>query len=98
MTQSLNVFPPARHQAIHRTTHQRHQGNGSFQCWRKPLVDVELVTAIGIDMDEAAIRSRLDACILTGQEFEKGPEKWSKFRDPLPEWDMSCDLDFEQEE
>ncbi len=56
------------------------------------------IVFIGIDMDEAAIRSRLDACILTGQEFEKGPEKWSKFRDPLPEWDMSCDLDFEQEE
>ena len=44
-------------------------------------------------MDEAAIRSRLDACVLTGREFEKGPEKWLKFRDPLPEWDLSCDLD-----
>ena len=53
------------------------------------------IVFIGIDMDEANIRSRLDACILTGQEFEKGPEKWLKFRDPLPEWDMSCDLDFE---
>ena len=53
------------------------------------------IVFIGIDMDEDDIRSRLDACILTGQEFEKGPEKWLKFRDPLPEWDMSCDLDFE---
>ncbi|HBU40465.1 MAG TPA: hypothetical protein DEB59_08385 [Acidimicrobiaceae bacterium] len=51
------------------------------------------IVFIGIDMDEAAIRSRLDACVLTGREFEKGPEKWLKFQDPLPEWDLSCDLD-----
>ena len=53
------------------------------------------IVFIGIDMDEDAIRSRLDACILTGREFEKGPEKWLKFRDPLPEWDLSCDLELE---
>ena len=51
------------------------------------------IVFIGIDMDEAGIRSRLDACVLTGSEFEKGPVKWLKFRDPLPEWDLSCDLD-----
>ena len=51
------------------------------------------IVFIGIDMDEAALRSRVDACVLTGREFEKGPEKWLKFRDPLPEWDLSCDLD-----
>ena len=53
------------------------------------------IVFIGIDMDEDAIRTRLDACILTGREFEKGPEKWVKFRDPLPEWDLSCDLELE---
>ena len=53
------------------------------------------IVFIGIDMDEDAIRRRLDACILTGREFEKGPEKWLKFRDPLPEWDLSCDLELE---
>ena len=53
------------------------------------------IVFIGIDMDEDAIRSRLDACILTGREFEKGPEKWLKFRDPLPEWDLSCDRELE---
>ena len=46
-------------------------------------------------MDEDAIRSRLDSCVLTGREFEKGFKKWLKFTDPLPEWDMSCDLDFD---
>ena len=53
------------------------------------------IVFIGIDMDEDAIRRRLDACILTVREFEKGPEKWLKFRDPLPEWDLSCDLELE---
>ena len=53
------------------------------------------IVFIGIDMDEDAIRRRLDACILTGREFEKGPEEWLKFRDPLPEWDLSCDLELE---
>ena len=53
------------------------------------------IVFIGIDMDEDAIRSRLDSCVLTGREFEKGFKKWLKFTDPLPEWDMSCDLDFD---
>ena len=46
-------------------------------------------------MDEAAIRDRLDACVLTGDEFEKGPESWLDLNDPLPEWDLSCDIDFD---
>ena len=50
------------------------------------------IVFIGIDMDEANIRQRLDACVLTGREFEKGPNKWVSYRDPLPEWDLSCDL------
>jgi G3E family GTPase len=48
---------------------------------------------IGIDMDEAALRSRLDACVLTPAEFEQGMDAWSTLDDPLPEWDVSCDLD-----
>ncbi len=47
---------------------------------------------IGVDMDEDDIRARLDRCIVTGKEFEKGPRKWARFKDPLPEWDMSCEL------
>ncbi|MEL6891768.1 MAG: GTP-binding protein [Actinomycetota bacterium] len=48
---------------------------------------------IGIDMDEADIRGRLDRCVLTGDEFEAGPDAWTQFADPLPEWELSCDLD-----
>ncbi|MCY4272534.1 MAG: GTP-binding protein [bacterium] len=59
-----------------------------------PLVgdrQIEIVF-IGIDMDEADIRRRLDACVLTGREFEKGPEKWVRYRDPLPAWELAYDL------
>ncbi|MEM7286066.1 MAG: GTP-binding protein [Actinomycetota bacterium] len=52
------------------------------------------IVFIGIDMDEDDIRRRLDRCVLTGREFEQGPEKWARYRDPLPEWDLSCDLEF----
>ena len=47
---------------------------------------------IGVDMDEADIRARLDRCIVTGDEFAAGPELWATFSDPLPEWDLSCEL------
>ena len=52
------------------------------------------IVFIGIDMDEDAIRSRLDSCVLTGREFEKG-FKVVEIHGSLPEWDMSCDLDFD---
>jgi G3E family GTPase len=54
--------------------------------------EIELVF-IGIEMDEADIRARLDACILTTAEFELGIDAWTTFDDPLPTWDLSCDLD-----
>jgi G3E family GTPase len=47
---------------------------------------------IGIDMDEADIRARLDRCIVTPTEFETGFAGWARLSDPLPEWDMGCDL------
>lgn len=47
---------------------------------------------IGIDMDETDIRARLDRAVVTGKEFEKGPRKWARFKDPLPEWDLACEL------
>lgn len=47
---------------------------------------------IGIDMDEADIRTRLDECVLNPAEFERGMQGWAGLPDPLPEWDLSCDL------
>lgn len=53
------------------------------------------IVFIGIDMDEADIRARLDACILTNDEFEAGLDAWLAFEDPLPEWDLTCEIDFD---
>jgi G3E family GTPase len=39
---------------------------------------------IGIGMDEAALRRRLDACLVPEQRFQ--PKIWSKLPDPFPVW------------
>lgn len=41
---------------------------------------------IGVKMDEAALRSALDAALLTDSELELGPERWEFFADPFPAW------------
>ncbi len=43
---------------------------------------------IGTALDEAAIRSRLDGALLTDREMTAGPNRWRRFSDPLPEWDL----------
>jgi hypothetical protein len=30
--------------------------------------------------------------VVTGEEFEAGPDAWATYPDPLPEWDLSCEL------
>lgn len=40
---------------------------------------------IGIGMDEARIRARLDACLLPVKSFT--PEMWTGLRDPFPSWE-----------
>jgi len=47
---------------------------------------------IGIDMDEAALRARLDACLLTDAEMSQGPEAWHRFKDPFPAWQHEAEL------
>jgi G3E family GTPase len=42
---------------------------------------------IGTDMDEAAIRRQLDACLIgTGRETEFDPKRFRSLPDPFPEW------------
>jgi len=61
--------------------------------WDPTLGDRQTeIVFIGIDMDETGIRARLDRCLLTPKEFERGPERWERFADPLPEWDEACEL------
>jgi G3E family GTPase len=44
------------------------------------------IVFIGIGMDEAALRQRLDACLLTTDEMRGGPDAWSRLPDPFPRW------------
>jgi len=41
---------------------------------------------IGIDMDEAALRARLDACLLNDTEYASSPAAWTQLPDPFPRW------------
>jgi G3E family GTPase len=43
---------------------------------------------IGIDMDEAAIRKSLEACLLTRAEYEAGQFARQNLPDPFPKWDV----------
>jgi G3E family GTPase len=51
------------------------------------------IVFIGINMDEADIHARLDACLLTSEEFAAGAEVWAQYSDPFPDWDETCDLE-----
>ncbi len=55
--------------------------------WQEPWGDrrQELVF-IGVELDEAALRAKLDAALLTKKELEAGPKSWRKLRDPFPAW------------
>ncbi len=46
---------------------------------------------IGLDMDEMALRARLDHCLLTDAEMEMGPAAWAGFADPFPLWGQRPD-------
>jgi len=41
---------------------------------------------IGMGMDEAALRARLDACLLDDAELALGPAGWRSLPDPFPAW------------
>jgi G3E family GTPase len=41
---------------------------------------------IGMGMDEAALRARFDACLLSDAEMAEGPQAWRGWHNPLPGW------------
>ena len=49
------------------------------------------IVFIGIEMDEAAMRVRLDACLLDDHEMALGPIAWYALPDPFPRWALSAD-------
>ncbi len=46
---------------------------------------------IGIDLDAAYWRTKLDACLLTDDEYALGPSGWAGFTDPFPMWDLGAE-------
>ncbi|MBL8736373.1 MAG: GTP-binding protein, partial [Planctomycetes bacterium] len=60
--------------------------------WQEPYGDrrQELVV-IGRDLDQAALRARLDACLLTDAEYRGGPAAWAEFADPFGPWETATE-------
>jgi G3E family GTPase len=52
---------------------------------------------IGMDMNEADIRARLDACLLTDAEMALGRAGWMKLADPFPVWTQGSPEEMETE-
>lgn len=62
--------------------------------WSEPYGDrqQELVV-IGMGMDEAFLRARLDECLLTDEEMALGREAWRQLPDPFPHWAFADDVE-----
>lgn len=43
---------------------------------------------IGVELDPALWRAKLDACLLTDEEYAAGPAGWTGLHDPFPTWDL----------
>ena len=41
---------------------------------------------IGVDLSEAELHAKLDACLLTGDALIRGPLAWQSLPDPFPSW------------
>ncbi len=62
--------------------------------WQAPHGDCQQeLVLIGIGMDEAALRRRLDACLLTDAEYALGSPGWKQFPDPFPAWRFADEVD-----
>lgn len=41
---------------------------------------------IGLDMDQRALHSALQSCLLSDKEMDAGPAEWARMTDPFPPW------------
>ncbi len=59
------------------------------KTWSEPYGDrrQELVF-IGTHIDKEDLNSRLEACLLTEEEYLKGPEIWKTYNDPIHPWEL----------
>lgn len=55
--------------------------------WREPYGDRrQSITVLGISVDEAEWRRRLDQCLLSDEEMAAGETTWTRFADPFAAW------------
>jgi hypothetical protein len=55
--------------------------------WQEPWGDRRQELAfIGVELDEGALRAKLDSALLSKKEQAGGPEAWAKLDDPFPDW------------
>ncbi|MEO0454429.1 MAG: zinc metallochaperone GTPase ZigA [Verrucomicrobiota bacterium] len=68
---------------------EEEQVEGILERWEKPYGDrrQELVV-IGQEMDSEFIESLFKSALLTEEEMAEGPESWSQFSDPFPQWEL----------
>ena len=45
----------------------------------------------GVELDAAYWRAKLDACLLTDDEYAPGPSRWARLADPFPAWDLGAE-------
>tara|TARA_Y100000287_G_scaffold159101_1_gene137345 strand:+ start:33 stop:299 length:267 start_codon:yes stop_codon:yes gene_type:complete len=52
------------------------------------------IVLLGCDMDQEALISMLDECLLTEIELSSDETTWPlRFNDPFPEWDTGVEVD-----
>lgn len=55
--------------------------------WVEPFGDMrQEIVFIGQGLDQQDIMQRLDACLLTECDLQKGEKSWAKLPDPFPSW------------
>lgn len=55
--------------------------------WQEPYGDRrQMLVYIGQDLEKEKLLAELESCLLDEREMSLGHEKWTKFRDPFPEW------------
>lgn len=52
---------------------------------------------IGIGMDQADMRAKLDSCLLNDEEIGLGREAWRALPDPFPRWNQEMELEVLEE-